>query len=509
MLPTMLKCALRCGAFEKNISLESFTERVTAQHMIVESSVVKSDAGIYMIRNTGKASTLIIITQYERILDSFNGASATDNEAGVNYYGLECALSHENALSLRNVLRWTAPRALDTGCSFGCGDRIGDISPATPWHIEACRRYDMTPVLAQQSVRENTKTGRTFESVLDDATWSVFSAGYRKPWGADADHLKTLDEIEAAAGAGYTMFTLDPSDMIDYQADTDSDEILRGKLGMLFSTQSEIDTFLSRYEGISDAGEGAVVRSAVKYLAAVRHATEAYRRIAGIKGGDTFDFEMSIDETITPTSPLDHRIIASELALESVKLFSLAPRFEGRFEKGIDYIGTVDGFRRSLEEHAAIAGELGGYRLSLHSGSDKFSIYPVFGEVTDGYYHVKTAGTSFLEAVKVAAQTDIKLFRSILSLALDTFEENARSYDISADAGLVPAPSELSTKDAVEEITGNPHMRQVLHIAFGKILTTMGGGLRSLLRDRSEYYRENIVGHIGKHLSLLTGQSAS
>lgn len=178
-------------------------------------------------------------------------------------------------------------------------------------------------------------------------------------------------------------------------------------------------------------------------------------------------------------------------------------RFEGAFEKGIDYKGSVEGFRRSLATHAALARELGEYRLSLHSGSDKFSIYPVFGEVTDGFFHIKTAGTSYLEAVKVSAATDMDFFRRILGLSLDTFEDNAASYEISANPGNVPAPSILDRDHAIREIEGNSDMRQVLHIAFGVVLREMGGELRTLLQNNDSLYKEYLVKHIGRHVKGL------
>ena len=250
-----------------------------------------------------------------------------------------------------------------------------------------------------------------------------------------------------------------------------------------------------------------MVISGVKYIAVIHHAVKAYRRLVELFGESGFNFEMSIDETSTPTTSLDHRIIATELASEDVRLFSLAPRFVGEFEKGVDYKGSLDGFRRSLESHVALARELGEYRMSLHSGSDKFSIYPVFGEVTDGFFHVKTAGTSFLEAVKVAARVDKELFRRILTLSVDTFHENAASYVISADVTRVPGASQLSEVETVELIASNPDVRQVLHIAHGVVLNRLGEEFRAVLCNNRELYHENIVAHIGKHLALLTGNS--
>jgi len=503
MLQTILRSAVRCGVFEKNISLQPFKDIVVPQCRVVPASVTKTGPGVLMMVEDGDSHSLVVLSRDEAFLSDFSGEFHAEHEGGVAHFALKCPLDHGNAEALRAACPATAPSVLDAPRSFGFGDRIGGSSPATPWHIEACAGYDVAPVLAQQSVRENLKTGRTFESVMDDVTWAVLLSGYKKLWGADADHLKRLEEIDEAVRAGFTMFTIDPSDLIDDAADDDGDDVLARKLDALFENEGEKDGFISSYAGVEGADEGDVARAGVKYLGAVRHAVEAYNRLLELKGKSNFNFELSIDETSTPTTALDHRIIAGELSRNGVELYSLAPRFTGRFEKGIDYIGSVDDFRVSLERHVAIARESGGYRLSLHSGSDKFSIYPAFGEITGGNFHVKTAGTSFLEAVKVAAMEDVDLFRRILALSVETFAENAASYDISADAGRVPDPAGLSSDDAVELMANDPDVRQVVHIAFGVILRTMGDELRALLRSKEEVYEKCIVAHLGKHLSLL------
>ncbi len=507
MSQNILQSAIRCGVFEQNISLKPFIERVEAQSCVVPTSVVKAGDRIFMICEKGVDSHMIVFSTHENSLDVFNGSeSISEHEAGLDYFLLQCPLNHANAAALRDVLPWTAPSVLDCRESFGFGDRIGAPAQATPWHIESSLAYNVTPVLAQQSVRENTKTGRNFESVMDDATWSVLRSKFKNPWGSDADHLKLIEDIEEAAEAGFTMFTLDPSDLIDNDVDTDSDDVIKAKFDKLFEKEAEAKDYLARCLKFDGADEGLVIKAGVKYLAAVRHAVTAYRKLVEIKGEGNFNFEMSIDETLTATSPLDHRIIATELQRAEVSLFSVAPRFEGAFEKGIDYKGSVDGFKRTLEEHVKVARECGGYRLSLHSGSDKFSVYPAFGEITDGFFHVKTAGTSYLEAVKVMAMDKPDLFSEIFKLSWDTFEDNVKYYEISADIANVPDPERIASMDAVALITDNPDLRQVLHIAFGIVLDKHGTDLKSALKTHYDSYRSCLTEHLGKHLALLTGK---
>ena len=122
--------------------------------------------------------------------------------------------------------------------------------------------------------------------------------------------------------------------------------------------------------------------------------------------GRPFELELSIDETRQPTSLAEHYIIADQFRQQGSQLISIAPKFIGDFEKGVDYKGDLGELERSLADHAALARELGPYKLSLHSGSDKLSLYPILARTTNGCFHVKTAGTSYLEALRVVARHD-------------------------------------------------------------------------------------------------------
>ena len=153
---------------------------------------------------------------------------------------------------------------------------------------------------------------------------------------------------------------------------------------------------------------------------------------------------MSVDETATPTSVAEHVFVASELKRLGVKWVSLAPRFVGEFEKGVDYIGDLDAFRRSFAQHVAVAQHFGPYKISIHSGSDKFSIYPIAAELTGGLVHLKTAGTSYLEALRAIAKIDPALFREIMAFAIERYPEDRASYHVSADLAKVPAPESLA-----------------------------------------------------------------
>ena len=156
-----------------------------------------------------------------------------------------------------------------------------------------------------------------------------------------------------------------------------------------------------------------------------------------------FELELSIDETRQPTSLAEHFIIADQFRRQGLKLTSVAPKFWGEFEKGVDYKGDIGKFERSLSDHALLARELGPYKLSLHSGSDKLSLYPILARATNGCFHVKTAGTSYLEALRVVARHDEPLFRRIVDMARRYYERDKATYHVSADINSLP-PSDVS-----------------------------------------------------------------
>ncbi len=156
---------------------------------------------------------------------------------------LVCPLTASNARELRARLPWLRPVPLGLQTSAGCGDRLGY---ATPGHIRAVRTVGgIAPILAQQSMRENARTGRTPQEVMDDAMWGVFEEGWRDPWGADADHLKTTADIDLCVAAGYTFYTIDPGDHVDNAAHTDELAVLREKFNVL--PWQQLQDYLGRY----------------------------------------------------------------------------------------------------------------------------------------------------------------------------------------------------------------------------------------------------------------------
>jgi len=426
---------------------------------------------------------------------------------------LEGPCSPANAAAMRRLLPWTGPQAIAGRPSVGLGDRLG---LATPGHVRAVRGTGYVPMLAQQSIREMSRTGRSPQDVIDDAAWGVFQTGFRDGFGADADHLKTTQDIDRCADAGFTFYTIDPGDHVNNAADgMDTGALAEAFAALPWDAleSSPADALASAGKMAVDRGEGrrlaldesTLVRAAVKYGRAVAHTASLYRRLADRLGDGGFELEVSVDETDSPTTPEQHLYVASELARLGVEWVSLAPRFVGRFEKGVDYIGDLGELERTFVQHLAIARAFGDYKISLHSGSDKFSVYRMAARHGGQRVHVKTAGTSYLEALRVIADCEPALFREVLAFARDRYETDRATYHVSADVTKAPSPDTLAD-DRLSALLDDFHARQVLHVTYGSVLTAEAGErfrhrLLDALRMHEEAYEEALARHIGRHLA--------
>jgi hypothetical protein len=407
--------------------------------------------------------------------------------------------------------------------SFGFGDRIG---LATPGHVSAMQAAggEIAPIFPQQSIREMTRTGRSPAQVMRDAIEGAAQAGWNGPIGADADHLKTPADADATAAAGFTFFTIDPSGFVDPQADGYSLEVLREKFAPL---QDEV-SWLDSYRGKSiqlpggtrvELDHAACLRAAIKYGRAINHAVELADHIAAVQQSADRDYEieLSIDETPQPTTLAEHYIIADQCLSRGMKLVSLAPRYIGEFEKGVDYKGDLSKLEASLNDHAAIAMLLGPYKLSLHSGSDKLSMYPALSRATRQQFHVKTAGTSYLEAVRVVARHEPAMFRAIIDFCRTRYDADKATYHVSATLNSVPQPAAVDRDTELERLylerwadvpKGRGFTapgRQILHCTFGSVLTDAhyGPAIRDVLQAHRDTYTEVLQEHFARHLKAL------
>jgi hypothetical protein len=359
---------------------------------------------------------------------------------------------------------------------------------------------------------------------MDDALRGVHAAGWSGRTGADADHLKTPQDVDVTAAVGFTFFTIDPSDHVDAHADDHDEPTLRGRYADVAGEVGWVSEYQGKSVGLAtgtriELDERACLRAAVKYGRALNHAlglADHIRRVNERAGRD-YEIELSVDETEQPTTLAEHYIIADQCLRRGMKLISLAPRYIGDFEKGVDYKGDVGALERSLADHAAIAAMLGPYKLSLHSGSDKLSMYPALARATRGRFHVKTAGTSYLEALRVVARHEPSLFRRIIGMARGRYDTDKATYHVSATLRSAPPPAEVADPVVLEreylelwpEVPAGKGFtkpgRQILHCTFGSVLCDpeLGPAVRQVLEQHPGTYREVLADHFSRHLDAL------
>ena len=325
------------------------------------------------------------------------------------------------------------------------------------------------------------------------------------------------------ASVGFTFFTIDPSGHVDQQTDDYDEATVREK----FEAARDDAPWFDRYLGPSvdlptgtriELNEEACMRAAIKYGKAITSAVSLANYIKNVQtdANREYEIELSVDETDQPTTLAEHYIIASECLAADMKLVSLAPRFIGDFEKGVDFKGDLTLLTRSLEDHAAIAKRLGPYKISLHSGSDKVSMYGALAKATGGMFHVKTAGTSYLEALRVVARHDADSFREIVEFSRGRYQTDKATYHVSATLADAPAANELSIEELEREYLEfwsevpqgkgfTKPGRQILHCTFGSVLTheKYGPIVKDCLTANPGTWTEVLKDHFGRHLDAL------
>ena len=447
------------------------------------------------------------------------GLLAVDGPAAEHFFGQwdhdvrMCPLAEENLRVLSGYFPWlkpTSPAGHDL--TIGFGDRLGVSSQA---HLASIAGTGIFPVLAQQSIRELSLTGRSFSSMLADVAWQVFRCGYQGGYGADGDHLKTLDEVQKAISAGATMITLDCSENIDNQAATMSGSELVTACRASFSP-AQLETWQKKYlNKFFYAGDLQIrftleelYRILLLYGKALPFIESVYRE-AIVPAAVPVAFEISIDETLTTTSPSAHYFVAAELMEKQVVFESMAPRFCGKFEKGIDYIGDLEQLDHEVSQHARIAAHFG-YRLSVHSGSDKFSAFPVIGRHCGRRFHLKTSGTSWVEALRVIAMEDPALMRRLVRCGRDHFAGACAYYHVSGSPD--NAPDETTVSDAdLPALMDQVDFRQFMHITYGFMLQQRDqqgkflyrDAIYNVLRSHSDTLDRVIVKHFQRHYAAL------
>ncbi|HVO75341.1 MAG TPA: tagaturonate epimerase family protein [Ignavibacteriaceae bacterium] len=479
---------------------------------IYNSSVIGFKNNTFFIGKRDTEKSLYIIC---RDLKETSGFEGFIEESRSSVFLKKCAMITKNRIELQKIFPFTIPVKIGLKNSFGFGDRIGF---ANAGHLRALGRLKFVPVLAQQSIRELTRTMRSAEDVLDAAVWAVFQEGFKKGFSADADHLKTTEDIDMFVKAGFVMFTFDPGQFVNNDADNlnikELTEVLKDypwdelNDSLADARQRYLNDSVTINRNLTiQPGEVDILRAYTKYGRSLAHVKKLHDHLKNKYPGYLSEIEVSVDETQAVTSIFEHYFISKELHRLQVKYVSLAPRFVGDFEKGIDYKGDLKLFEEEFRKHAAIVKFFGDYKISLHSGSDKFSVYKVIGKFKKGAIHVKTAGTSYLEALKVVALKEPDLFRNILDYSKMYYAGEKLSYHVSANIENVKKSAEY-LDDELFGLFDSNDVRQILHVTYGKVLSDKDkngefifkGKIINCLKKNEDVHYNLLIKHFNKHL---------
>lgn len=410
---------------------------------------------------------------------------------------------------------------LITKYSFGVGDRFAHQAKAQLKAIMKAKEagFELTPVW-NKSHREHITIGSQPEQTRKMADLAVKELGWTGPYLLDADHIN-LSNVDLFVDC-CDFYTID---VADYIGEKISDENIASfvEKNKKFVGDIELPGLDEKFK----ITESLIKQVAGKYLFAVKEAAKIYKHIESKKGNSVI-YEISMDETDQPQTPPELFFILAAIAGENIPITTIAPKFSGRFNKGVDYVGDVEQFRIEFEQDVAVlkvaVNEFGfdsDLKLSVHSGSDKFSIYPVIREAIrkhDAGLHIKTAGTTWLEELIGLAESageGLQIAKQIYRKSLEKFDELYAPYAtvIDIDKSKLPSPEEVDSWNGQDyaralrhnpsDAQYNPHFRQLLHVGY-KIAAKMGDIYLNALEQNEEIVAKNVIENIfDRHIKQL------
>lgn len=406
--------------------------------------------------------------------------------------------------------------------TFGIGDRFAH--QAVP-QLKAFQMLESQGVLVipvwNKSNREHNFVGSEPNSVAEAAKHAVASCGWSHPWHVDADHIgmATVDRFIPHSD----FYTIDVADFI---GKSPAQDVLADFLKQNQSLVGE-HTFAGLSHAIQLTAKD-MEAIAAKYLTAIREAGRVYRYIADRKSDDEMIVEVSMDETDAPQTPVELLVILAALAAEQIPVQTIAPKFTGRFNKGVDYVGDLAQFEQEFRDDLAVLayaikrfGLPETLKLSIHSGSDKFQLYPIVAKAiseTGAGIHVKTAGTTWLEEVIGLSESGgdgLDLVKEIYGYALQHIDEFCAPYASVIDIDRQALPSsetvanwsgshlaQVIRHDQTNPLF-NPSVRQLLHVSF-KVAAKQGSRYTDLLKANSDIVGKHVCRNIyERHLKPL------
>ena len=407
--------------------------------------------------------------------------------------------------------------------SFGVGDRFGRQAKAQLQAVIEANKsgINIVPVW-NKSHREHTITNTNPMSTRIEADDAVQALSWKKSYYCDADHINIKNVDFYLEACDY--FTIDVADFIGKAA-----------------SQESIETFVKKHSFLADKVDSIVAidhkitcdkirKTAQKILLAVQEASKIYRRIISVKGKGTFVTEISMDETDIPQNPMEMLFILAAIADEEIPAQTIAPRFTGRFNKGVDYVGNIRQFEHEFGQHLAIIKYAvqefdlpQNLKLSIHSGSDKFSIYPIMNRFVKEHncgLHVKTAGTTWLEEVIALAQADgsgLDMAKYIYKKAYKRYEELCAPYAsvIDIDHCLLPSPEQIDDYSSEQFVNAirhdlfcpeyNLNLRQLIHVGY-KVAAELGDDYLKMLDQNRDIITQGVQNNIlNRHILPIFG----
>lgn len=374
-----------------------------------------------------------------------------------------------------------------------------------------------------KSFREHSIVKSEPQDLRTEADAAVAELGWRGDYYVDADHigLKTVDGFLA----GSNFYTLDVADFVgETPAEEDVSAFIEANRSYIGALK------IPGIEPPLDISEATLREVAGKFLVAIKAAKSIYEHIAEYKGADNFITEVSVDETDLPQTPTDLFLILSMIAAEGIPAQTIAPKFTGRFNKGVDYVGDLAQFEKEFDEDLSVIAfavkEFGlpeTLKLSVHSGSDKFSIYPIIKKLIakhDAGLHVKTAGTTWLEEVIGLAEaggTALKIAQEVYAGAYARFDELTAPYAtvIDIDKSALPTPEEVSAWDSDKYVNTlrhvqshpdyNQNFRQLIHVGF-KVAAEMTDRYTDALKQNEAIIAKNVTCNLWeRHIQPIFG----
>jgi len=406
--------------------------------------------------------------------------------------------------------------------SMGIGDRFALQGRAQLAAFVRAKQMgvDVTPVW-NKSNREHLIVHSEPASTRQEADQAVAALGWKSPYFVDADHigLKTVDRFLNSSD----FFTVDVADFIGKPA---SEEEIRSFVSSCAKYARSLK--IPGIKATMDVSLERIEQIARKYLFAVLEAGKIYRHIAAAKGSNRFITEVSMDETDQPQTPIELLFILAAIAGQKIPVQTIAPKFTGRFNKGVDYVGNLRQFEKEFNEDLAVVAfavaEFGlppDLKLSVHSGSDKFSIYPIIRRAvsqTGAGLHLKTAGTTWLEELIGLAEAGgdgLAISKEVYREALGRFDELCGPYAsvIDIDRAKLPTPSQVDRWSSSEYAAAlrhdqrnpqyNPSFRQLLHVGY-KVAAQMGPRYLDALSRHEETVARNVTLNIfDRHLKPI------